>query len=137
MGTIFLSLSLVLLGCKGEQGGDTQAKGNDTAKKTGSTSDKGTEKPYVMEGNMKRVTIEEHDDFWCGIHGIPEEECGKCSKELRDKAKANGDWCEMHKRIKSQCFACDPTLFERVFEPKYTAKYPGWLPKRPPDKEFK
>jgi hypothetical protein len=39
--------------------------------------------------------------------------------------------------MKSQCFACDPTLYERVFEPKYTAKYPGWLPARPPEKEFK
>jgi hypothetical protein len=135
VGTMLLSLSLVVLGCKGESGGGTQAKGADTSKKTDTGGDK---KAFVMEGKMKRVTEVEHEDggYWCGIHGIPEEECGKCNPELREKAKAAGDWCETHKRMKSQCFACDPTLYEKVFEPKYTAKFPGWLPKRPPEKEF-
>jgi hypothetical protein len=73
--------------------------------------------------------------WWCEEHGIPEEICGLCNKEYRDKKRAEGDWCETHKRLRSQCFKCDPSLYEKVFEPMYVAKY-GNKPERPPEKEF-
>jgi hypothetical protein len=111
---LLLMASFVVLGCSGNsnQGGDTQAQQANTAK----------------DGEY------EHD-WWCGEHGIPEDICGLCNREYRDQKKATGDWCEQHKRLKSQCFKCDPTLYERVFEPMYVAKY-GKQPKRPPEKEF-
>jgi hypothetical protein len=114
---LLMTATFLVLGCgQAEHKGDgTQAKG-DTAKKT--------EKDDEYE-----------HDWWCGVHGIPEEICGLCTKEYRDKKKAEGDWCPLHKRLKSQCFKCDPTLYEKEFEPMYVAKY-GKKPKRPPEKEF-
>jgi hypothetical protein len=73
--------------------------------------------------------------WWCEEHGIPEEFCGLCNAEYRNKRKTEGDWCELHHRLKSQCFKCDPSLYEKVFEPMYVAKY-GKKPERPPETEF-
>jgi hypothetical protein len=116
---LLLTAAFVVLGCNQNEnkGGDTQAKAKiDTTKATDKDDDS------------------EHG-WWCAEHGIPEEECGLCSKAYRDQRKAEGDWCAEHRRVKSQCFKCDPTLYERVFEPKYVAKY-GKKPPRPPEKEF-
>jgi hypothetical protein len=77
----------------------------------------------------------EDHGWWCTEHGIPEEICGLCNKSYRDKKKADGDWCETHRRLKSQCFKCDPALYEKDFEPLYVAKY-GKKPERPPETEF-
>jgi hypothetical protein len=73
--------------------------------------------------------------WWCAEHGIPEDICGLCNQTYRDQKKAEGDWCEEHNRLKSQCFKCDPSLYEKVFEPMYVAHY-GKKPERPPEKEF-
>jgi hypothetical protein len=83
----------------------------------------------------KAASTGDDHGWWCEEHGIPEEECGLCNKAYRDKKKAEGDWCPEHRRLKSQCFKCDPTLYEKVFEPKYVAKY-GKKPPRPPESEF-
>jgi hypothetical protein len=87
------------------------------------------------KGADKTANVDNGHGWWCEEHGIPEEICGKCNKEYRDKQKAAGDWCETHKRLQSQCFQCDPSLYEKVFEPMYVAKY-GKKPERPPEKEF-
>lgn len=65
---------------------------------------------------------DDHSHWWCGEHGIPEEECSMCSAKYAKQCKANGDWCEKHDRAKSQCFICDPSLKEK-FAAKYRAKY--------------
>src|SRR5262245_2589708 len=78
---------------------------------------------------------DDHSEWWCQEHGIPEEECSMCSKEVAAKFKKANDWCKLHDRAQSQCFKCDPTLYEKVFEPKYVAKY-GKKPERPPEDEF-
>jgi hypothetical protein len=129
MATLLLSLTLVVLGCQKEPpSGEPQARADSGKKKADPVK--------KSDPDGAKEDDEYEHDWWCGVHGIPEDECGKCNKDLQKKAKANGDWCETHKRIKSQCFACDPTLYDRVFEPKYVAKY-GKKPKRPPEKEFK
>jgi hypothetical protein len=116
LGLVLLtSATFVVLGCSQNENKPTeQAKAKNTTDKKEET---------------------EHDTWWCEEHGIPEEECGLCNRAYRDQKKAEGDWCAEHKRLKSQCFKCDPTLYERVFEPKYVAKF-GKKPPRPPDKEF-
>lgn len=63
-----------------------------------------------------------HDGWWCGEHGIPEEECSMCSAKVAAEAKKKGDWCDKHDRAKSQCFICDPKLKE-TYAAKYRAKY--------------
>jgi hypothetical protein len=63
-----------------------------------------------------------HGEWWCDLHGLPEEECSLCSRKVREECKAKGDWCEEHRRAKSHCFFCDPSLKDR-FAAKYRAKY--------------
>jgi hypothetical protein len=81
-------------------------------------------------------TADHADEWWCEEHGIPEHMCGLCDAKYRAAEKAKGDWCEIHQRLKSQCFKCDPTLYERIFEPKYVEKFGGKKPTRPPASEF-
>ncbi len=111
---LMLTAAFVVLGCNQNDG-----KGTDTQAKA-----KGTDTADTV-----------HSDWWCQEHGIPEEICGLCNKKYRDEKKAQGDWCADHKRLKSQCFKCDPGLYEREFEPMYVAKY-GKKPERPPETEF-
>jgi hypothetical protein len=66
--------------------------------------------------------VDDHSEWWCAEHGIPEEECSMCSAQVAKECKARGDWCEKHNRAKSQCFLCDPSLKEK-FAAKYRAKY--------------
>jgi hypothetical protein len=108
---LLLIVAFVVLGCgQAENTGDTQAK-------------------------AKTDSGDNGHGWWCEEHGIPEEECGLCNKAYRDQKKAAGDWCAEHRRLKSQCFKCDPSLYEKVFEPKYIEHY-GKKPPRPPEKEF-
>src|SRR5262249_22306162 len=67
----------------------------------------------------------------------PEEECSLCMSEASAKKmfKDKGDWCKLHDRAQSQCFKCDPSLYEKVFVPKHVAKM-GKTPERPPEAEF-
>jgi hypothetical protein len=115
---LYLTAALVAVGCHhAEDKANKQAKAKiDTAKKT------------------EKAVHEEHG-WWCEEHGIPEDICGLCNVEYRNKKKAEGDWCELHARLKSQCFKCDPSLYEKEFEPQYVNKY-GKKPPRPPESEF-
>jgi hypothetical protein len=69
----------------------------------------------------------DHSDWWCAEHGIPEKECSMCDEEVAKACKAKGDWCEKHNRARSQCFVCDPSLKE-----KYAARYRAKYGKEPP-----
>jgi len=60
--------------------------------------------------------------WWCGEHGVPEEECGQCDSKLAAKLQKDGDWCDEHRRPDSQCFVCHPEL-EAKFAARYEAKY--------------
>lgn len=65
-----------------------------------------------------------HEDWWCKEHGIPEEECSMCIDDeavLRKMFKDKGDWCDKHKRAKSQCFICDASLWDK-YKAQYKAK---------------
>jgi hypothetical protein len=117
---LLLTAAFVVLGCN-----QNENKGGDKVAEAKTDTTKATDKDADSDHG-----------WWCAEHGIPEEECGLCSKAYRDQRKAEGDWCAEHRRVKSQCFKCDPTLYERVFEPKYMAKYDGKKPPRPPEKEF-
>jgi len=63
-----------------------------------------------------------HDGWWCGEHGVPEEECGLCNPKKAAELQKNGDWCKEHQRPDSQCFVCHPEL-EAKFAARYEAKY--------------
>ncbi|MBY0232501.1 MAG: hypothetical protein K2W96_24750 [Gemmataceae bacterium] len=117
------ALLLLALGCgkPEETGKDGGKDGSKLAKKKDGKEEKdGQEEP-------------KHEGWWCGEHGIPEKECIMCDTKRRAEAKKNGDWCE-HKRVKSQCFACDPKLKE-FYAAKYRAKFAGKEP--PPAEENK
>ncbi len=82
----------------------------------------------------------DHSDWWCKEHGVPEEMCSICisekdAKKARAMFKDKGDWCELHDRAKSQCFKCDPSLYEKYVK-MYEAHENGKKPPRPPDTEF-
>jgi cobalt-zinc-cadmium efflux system membrane fusion protein len=69
----------------------------------------------------------DHEGWWCGEHGVPEEICAQCSVKLAKQYKAKGDWCKQHDRPDSQCFICHPELqakFAALYEAKYGAQPP-------------
>ena len=68
----------------------------------------------------------QHGEWWCGEHGVPEEECAQCNKSLVADFKAKGDWCEEHNRPDSQCFIHHPENFD-----KYAALYEAKFGERP------
>lgn len=68
----------------------------------------------------------QHGGWWCGEHGVPEDECAQCDKSLVPEFKAKGDWCEEHNRPDSQCFIDHPEHFE-----KYAALYEAKFGERP------
>jgi hypothetical protein len=83
-----------------------------------------------IQTNLAQNTEKDEDDhsqWWCTPHGIPEEDCIMCNSKLRAAHKQKGDWCE-HQFVKSQCFACNPDVKE-FYAQKYRDKYPG---KEPP-----
>ena len=71
----------------------------------------------------------QHGEWWCGEHGVPEEECALCNSKLAAEFQKKGDWCEDHNRPDSQCFVCHPEL-EAKFAARYEAKY-GTKPPKP------
>jgi hypothetical protein len=85
------------------------------------------QKVPATTGQPAVADVPEHGEWWCGGHGVPEEECARCDKSLVEKFRAKGDWCKEHDRPESQCFLCDPSRFDR-FAARYEAKYG----KRPP-----
>lgn len=80
--------------------------------------------------DKKEVASSGHG-WWCDEHGVKEDECSMCNREVAKACKAKGDWCEKHDRAKSQCFICDPSLREK-FAGEYRAKY-GKEPPEPKD----
>lgn len=84
-------------------------------------------KMQAPSGQPAVVDVPEHGEWWCGGHGVPEEECAQCDKSLVAKFKEKGDWCNEHDRPESQCFLCDASRFDK-FAARYEAKYG----KRPP-----
>src|SRR5262245_44517753 len=50
----------------------------------------------------------DHSEWWCAEHGVPEDECGRCSPKLAAQFQKKGDWCKEHDRPDSQCFICHP-----------------------------
>ena len=73
-------------------------------------------------GQPAVADVPEHGEWWCGGHGVPEEECAQCDTSLVEKFKAKGDWCKEHDRPESQCFLCDASRFDK-FAARYEAKY--------------
>ena len=90
---------------------------------------KQTADPETTAVSNDASTGHDHSGWWCGEHGIPEEECSMCSKKAADEFKAKGDWCEEHNRAESQCFKCDPTRAEK-FAKLHQAKF-GYAPPEP------
>jgi hypothetical protein len=91
--------------------------------------------PKTVSGEAKGEAA--HGGWWCQEHGVPEEMCSICMSEAAAKKmfKDKADWCKIHDRAQSQCFKCDPSLYEKVFVPMYVAKT-GKKPERPPETEF-
>src|SRR5258708_2745031 len=79
--------------------------------------------------NTEESGLHEHSTWWCGEHGVPEEECGLCNAKLAAQLQKKGDWCKEHDRPDSQCFVCHPEK-EAQFSARYEAKY-GKKPPRP------
>lgn len=103
-GGLLIPVVMVLVGCGQETPKAEQSKAAPTEKAAA------------------KKKVDDHSDWWCAEHGIPEEECSMCSGKVAKACKANGDWCDKHGRAKSQCFVCDPTLKEK-FAAKYRARY--------------
>jgi hypothetical protein len=114
-----LAAAIFVTGCgKTEDKGGAQGVGL----VTGGATPAGTDR----RGAANRET--KHDTWWCDEHGVPEHECSMCSAKAARACKAKGDWCKAHKRAKSQCFICDPSLRE-----KYAVQYRAKYGKEPPE----
>ena len=70
-----------------------------------------------------------HDGWWCGEHGIPEDDCAMCNRKLAAKHREDGDWCEEHTRPDSLCFKCHPENAE-----KFAAEYEDRYGEKPPQR---
>jgi hypothetical protein len=124
-GILMLFASALLVGSVGCGKGADKDKGTTAAQKTTTTG-----KDDLAEKDK------EAQAWWCTEHGVPEHECSLCLDDdvVKKMFKDKGDWCKIHDRAQSQCFKCDPKLYE-TFEAKYAARY-GKKPPRPPAKEF-
>jgi hypothetical protein len=81
----------------------------------------------VAQTSTETPETEAHGEWWCGEHGVPEEECAQCDASLVAGFKEKGDWCDEHNRPDSQCFICHPenkAKFAAKYEAKYNAKPP-------------
>jgi hypothetical protein len=66
--------------------------------------------------------------WWCDEHGVAEDECSMCQKDVFKKLKPD-EICPKHPdRAKAQCFICNPELRE-----KHAAKYRAKYGKEPPE----
>ncbi len=84
------------------------------------------EQPAVADQAHDDHDGHQHGGWWCGPHGVPEEECARCDKSLVAEFKAKQDWCDEHNRPDSQCFVCNPDNFD-----KYAALYEAKFGERP------
>jgi hypothetical protein len=79
----------------------------------------------------KSVAKAEKDDdghgWWCNEHGVVEDECSICQKDVFKKLKPD-EICPKHPdRAKAQCFICNPDLWEKskaVYQAKYGKEPP-------------
>lgn len=78
---------------------------------------------------VAKTKEQEHGEWWCNEHGVPEEVCAQCNATVAADFKKKGDWCKKHDRPDSQCFVCHPEL-EAKFAAQYEAKY-GKKPPKP------
>ena len=90
---------------------------------TGCNQAGGEEGKAAEEGGLHG----QHGGWWCGAHGIPEDDCAMCIRELATEYREKGDWCEEHTRPESQCFKCNPQFAE-----KYAKLYRARFGKEPP-----
>ncbi len=79
-------------------------------------------------------TETKHTGWWCQEHGIPEHLCSLCNEDVAASCKKAGDWCQLHDRARSQCFKCEPALYQK-FAAMYETQF-GSKPKPPPKEEF-
>ena len=80
-------------------------------------------------GATTKKAAHDHSGWWFNEHGVPEEVCALCDSKVAADFHKKGDWCKMHERPDSQCFACHPEL-EAKFAALYEAKY-GEKPPKP------
>jgi len=76
--------------------------------------------------------VDDHTDWWCAEHGVPEGDCAQCNAKVAAQFKKKGDWCKEHDRPESQCFICSPKRSEK-FAAAYKAKYGKEPPALPPE----
>lgn len=113
MKTVWMSAALfaglfVMAGC-----GPKTAE-NTSGDKKGKEVAKGGEPKAEKEGDGH--------GWWCDDHGVKEEECSVCQKEVFKKLKPD-EICPKHPdRAKVQCFICNPDLWEKS-KATYRAKY--------------
>ena len=50
-------------------------------------------------------------------HGVQANLCTRCNPKLESAFKAEGDWCDEHKRPESQCAVCNPELAKAGIKP--------------------
>jgi hypothetical protein len=92
--------------------------------------------PVAATTAAKPAEVAEADDdgghgWWCAEHGVKEDECSICQKEVFKKLKPD-EICPNHPdRAKAQCFVCNPQLWEKS-KATYVAKY-GKEPPLPDD----
>lgn len=89
-----------------------------------------TRKSEAASAVATRTSGDSHASWWCGEHGLPEEQCSMCSVTAPAEFKMKGDWCTEHDRAESQCFLCHPEL-----EEKFAAQYEAKFGKKPPERE--
>jgi len=125
LGGIFLFSCLIAAGCTSEEAVDATA--TPVSEESDSTDHHEGEAGHDHDHDHEDGhATHQHGEWWCGEHGVPEEECALCDTSLVSKFKEEGDWCDDHNRPDSQCFICHPENFE-----KYAALYEAKFGERP------
>ncbi|MEZ6143801.1 MAG: hypothetical protein R3B84_24815 [Zavarzinella sp.] len=102
MNVALLAGLFVVVGC-GQKSAETVSTGKEIAK-TGEQKEEGGH------------------GWWCDEHGVVEEECSICQKEVFTNLKKD-EVCPKHPdRASGQCFICNPDLWEKS-KATYIAKY--------------
>ena len=106
---------LVLVGCGQEPVSKVAKKGSKAvpASPAKAEANKSDGEPAGEEG---------HNGWWCAEHGVKEDECSMCQRDVFKKLKPD-EICAKHPdRAKAQCFICNPELWEKN-KAVYVAKY--------------